>query len=454
MEIDTYLNDIIEEYQQYQQYPQCQRQHFQVYSEKYQSSMYSKTQQDLTKSTILKVVAFLQDNKSEVQSKNVIKEFLENIGEPEFKKALEQWLEIIGENPAAVAASHRHHRILLQYMFNLQQHVRLFLDIDKEFDRYFTSHKSDLSLRSCAWSAMDFVLQYFFFDSIQFYMPHFFINMSYLTVDDFIDREHRQPDEKKQFMEYCTKRLMGFPVEAQTREMKVANRITQMLEANKPRFFNLALYGNIMTMCTTEYRITKAMKQIQQTTAEDREYLDHVLCKGATTMITLIELMESSRIGQDGVKRHREVLDTKEKKGFFIRWGFMAQLLDDMRDLKEDREVGTYTFLNTRSPESLEKCVRGLLFFILNHLTVEKAHQAGFKGHAHLPEALEMMRNIQLLEFFYALIKHRDVYREPFIREIECYSAVPLDWFQECLQYKFKGDLYQEAFAVIDSFYG
>lgn len=443
MEIDSYLVEIIDEYKRYQSV-----------TVRFPSSMYSSRQQELTKSTIVRVREILEKKKPEYQGKNLIKTFLDNVGEAEFKKALGDWLEIIAENPAMVAASHRHQRILLQYMFNLQEHSRLFLEIDREFDRYFTSHKSELGLRSCAWSAMDFVLQYFFFDSIQFYMPHFFINMSYLTVDDFIDREQRKPEEKREFMEYCTKRLMGFPIEAKTREMKVADKITSLLETSKPRFFNLSLYGNIMTMCTTEYRITKAMKKIQQDVADDKEYLDHVLCKGATTMITLIELMETKRVRRDGVEIHREVLDTKAKKGFFIRWGFMAQLLDDMRDLKEDKEVGTHTFLNTRNPESLERCVRGLLYFILDHLTVEKARQAGFQGHSHLEEALEMMRQIQLLEFFYALMKHRDVYREAFIREIECYSAIPLDWFQECLQYKFQGDLYQEALGVMDQFYG
>ena len=112
----------------------------------------------------------------------------------------------------------------------------------------------------------------------------------------------------------------------------------------------------------------KITKQIEKKEASDREYFENVLCKGATTMITLIEMMESKRVLPNQQLRIRELLDTREKKGFFIRWGFVAQLLDDMRDIVEDREVGTHTYINTRNATELETAVRGIFNFIVHHI--------------------------------------------------------------------------------------
>lgn len=448
MEIDSFLDEICLEYQGYQDDQILTTTDQYIYSDLTRKQFEKAIDQAITTWT-----SVLDCYTNAQSTKNPLYDFLYKTGQLELKKNYETWLDTIQASPELIDFSKRHIRIMFQYLVNLQKHLDLFISIDRTWDRYFTLKRADLSMRSVAWSVMDFVLQYFFFDDIQFYMPHFFINMSYLTVDDFIDREQRSPGEKQQFVEYCTKRIMGFPVEAKTTDMKVANRLTELLEKDKPRFFNLHLYGNIMKMCTTEYRVSKAMKQIEKKEASDREYFENVLCKGATTMITLIEMMESKRVLPNQQLRIRELLDTREKKGFFIRWGFVAQLLDDMRDIVEDREVGTHTYINTRNATELETAVRGIFNFIVHHLTLENAVQCGFSGHEHIQESIEMMRQVQLLEFFYGLMKHRHLYRQEFIKEFEPYCLVSLTWFHQKLQYKFEGEMYNTALQFIDGFY-
>lgn len=188
-------------------------------------------------------------------------------------------------------------------------------------------------------------------------------SLLYPYTDNYIDDERISKREKEQYNRMIAAKLKGEavspenPLEEKTccllemilkeyegeERKKVAETLLQLLEAQ-----NCSI-GQQKTEVTEEW------------------LLEISIFKGSTSV--LADYLFSTR-------------DWMEKEeAFYLKFGFLLQLVDDLQDVDEDKEAGSHTLM-TRAAEQqrAEQCVNRLLWFTWNVIREFEPKDSGLKG--------------------------------------------------------------------------
>lgn len=195
-------------------------------------------------------------------------------------------------------------------------------------------------------------------------------SLLYPYTDNYIDDEQILPKEKERYNRMIASRLKEEPVFPQN-----------PLEEKTCRLLDMIL----------------------------NEYKGMERKKVAWTLLQLLEAQNCSIRQQKAALPEEEILEISIRKGsasvladylfstvdwleyeevFYLKFGFLLQLVDDLQDIEEDRRTGSHTLMTTayeqqtriRGQQYLEQRVNRLLWFSWNVIREFKPRNPGLKG--------------------------------------------------------------------------
>jgi hypothetical protein len=158
-----------------------------------------------------------------------------------------------------------------------------------------------------------------------------FICLAYIYVDHYFDDITIQKKNKKQFAEYCYKRLFTQiePYDVFTNKI---NKIMKMMEENYSKEKYLLTYNRLVYLYSIEM---KSMKIQTKISLSEHDFLQLTIEKGYSTLDTVLYLIYIN---------NSEEID-QHKQNFFSLFGLYIQMVDDLVDLKNDIKHKNYTYL-------------------------------------------------------------------------------------------------------------
>lgn len=118
-------------------------------------------------------------------------------------------------------------------------------------------------------------------------------------------------------------------------------------------------------------------------------------------------------------------LEDEEK--FYLKFGFLLQLVDDLQDIKEDRELGSHTLMTqTKEQRRLEQCVNQLLWFSWNVIREFNPKNPEIKGFV-----LKNCVEISLL----AAAMNQQFFSKEYLKGLEPYLPFSLEFLKKKKKY-------------------
>ena len=174
-----------------------------------------------------------------------------------------------------------------------------------------------------------------------------FICLAYIFVDHYFDDISIKKKDKKEFAEYCYKRLFTKIKPYDLFSNKIDQVMTMMeTEYSKENF--LLTYNRLVYLYSIEM---KSMKMQSKISKSPSEYLQLTVEKGYSTLDTMMYLIYIN---------NPEEID-QHKQNFFSLFGLFIQMADDLLDLKSDIKQKNYTYL---CKLVLSKSINNIDFYI------------------------------------------------------------------------------------------
>jgi len=227
--------------------------------------------------------------------------------------------------------------VLLQYITNIKK-------IDHPENLIQNNDKS--ILMTVVWLVMGIWWQSLT-STIKYSPALCFICLSYIFVDHYFDDVSIKKKDKKQFAEYCYRRLF---IKIKPYDL-FSNKIDQVMtmmenEYSKEKF--LLTYNRLVYLYNIEM---KSMKMQSKISKSSYEYLQLTVEKGYSTLDTMMYLIYIN---------NPEEID-QHKQNFFSLFGLFIQMADDLLDLKNDIKQKNYTYL---CKLVLSKSINNIDFYI------------------------------------------------------------------------------------------
>jgi len=173
-------------------------------------------------------------------------------------------------------------------------------------------------------------LQYILLNKIDFNFPLFFINMSYLYTDTYIDDPQINIMDKKRYIKMLEKKLNGELSHKNHTHSHKLNVLIHTIQTHFPRDTHPSIYIVLNDLLA----IQKKELYFDNNFDNDHtiyDYLKLAFDKGSKVNIAIIKMI----LGENKIKH----------KLFFSIYGFYFQMLDDLLDIQEDLESNNNTFI-------------------------------------------------------------------------------------------------------------
>lgn len=187
-------------------------------------------------------------------------------------------------------------------------------------------------------------------------------SLLYPYTDNYIDDEQILREEKEHYNRMIAQKLNGEEASPQT-----------LLEERTCRLLDMVLNAYEGTarnrVAETLLRLLKAQnKSIEQQKSEatKEKILEISIAKGSASVLA------DYLFATDDWKEYEE--------SFYLKFGFLLQLVDDLQDIEEDQKTGSRTLMTeVKDEQEREACVNRLLWFSRNVITDFKPRNPGLK---------------------------------------------------------------------------
>lgn len=321
----------------------------------------------------------------------------------------------------------KHQHIIDQYYQFLKEHIQHFIEIHDGYYEQMFQNNGMKYLMTFPWTGVDLCLSYFLKNNLVFSYPHFYVNLSYVHMDNFLDCQRTTEKDKKELVKFCSKRLLGMPVEHYNLETHICDRLTTELERRKPRSQYPYIYANILQMGMNEYHLSKVVKTINK--EDDRLLCQQAYLKGAQSAFTTLDIFDNHHITKD------------TQWIFFARIAFILQLTDDLRDIEEDKKEGNRTFFSEKSGLELEEAVRALAKFGMYYMIPRDDLKQAFDYDHSIENSADIVGFVVLSSIHYSMIKNKWLFRPEFIQELEAFVPCYYSEFEDMIEYRMSGRL-------------
>lgn len=188
-------------------------------------------------------------------------------------------------------------------------------------------------------------------------------SLLYPYTDNYIDDEHILREEKERYNRMIALKLNGEAVFPQT-----------VLEERTCRLLDMILNAYDGTardrVAETLLRLLKAQNRSieqQKSEASKEQILEISISKGSASVLA------DYLFATDDWNEYEE--------RFYLKFGFLLQLVDDLQDIEEDKKTGSRTLMTeAEGQRELEECVNRLLWFSRNAIIDFKPRNPGLKN--------------------------------------------------------------------------
>lgn len=132
----------------------------------------------------------------------------------------------------------------------------------------------------------------------------------------------------------------------------------------------------------------------------------------------------------------------KEEEAFYLKFGFLLQLLDDLQDVEEDRKAESHTLMTKAAEQGrLEQCVNRLLWFTWKVIGEFQPKNPGLKGFV-----LKNCVEITLL----SAAKTPQYFSKEYVKALEPYLPFSLEYLKKMEKQQKKSEYAQKLGGTMD----
>lgn len=188
-------------------------------------------------------------------------------------------------------------------------------------------------------------------------------SLLYPYTDNYIDDKTTTKKEKERYNRMIARKLKGEPVLAQSALEEKTCRLLDMIGDAYEGEAKKKVIGTLLQLLEAQ---NYSIRQQKAGISED-EILGISIWKGSTSV--LADYLFATQ-------------DWREKEeGFYLRFGFLLQLVDDLQDMEEDKKEGSHTLMiKAAEQKRLEGQVNRLLWFIWDTVRAFEPRNPGLKG--------------------------------------------------------------------------
>ena len=228
-------------------------------------------------------------------------------------------------------------------------------DIGTELKKFLYAarqFKPDLSVSDLGQALRNYLVYAIFLELIgknQNFTPAIFgYSMLYPITDNYIDSD-RSHDEKCAYNMMIRDKIKGAPVSPVSLHDIQTCKLLSDIEAVYPRDAETDIYSGLTLMLEAQQE--SLLQQGKECRLPMEKRLEISLYKGGVSVL-IDRYLADSHISE-------------EELHFFLGFGFVLQLADDLQDIASDLREGSQTLLTLeQNPDTLEKLVNQLLQFV------------------------------------------------------------------------------------------
>ena len=282
-----------------------------------------------------------------------------------------------------------------------EQVTRRFAETAVEFDPAITDTDIHQALRNL-WVFN--VIQMTLGLEIRLTPSSFAYSMLYPCTDNGLDSTSRTPDEKRAYVRWLSLWFERGPCASFDDWTEKTADLLAMIEEEYP----CSEFADVQSSLQAIHRAQMKSLLLHTSPSErDEERLTAITIEKGGTSVLADGFLAAGRLSND-------------QADAFFEYGVVLQLIDDLRDIDEDRSAGHSTpFVRVAECEELDRTTRQLL-----HYVKDCARQLAALDSRHGPQVQDMVERGCTFLILEAAARHHDFFSKRFLRKVE--HAMPL----------------------------
>ena len=238
-------------------------------------------------------------------------------------------------------------------------------------------------------------------------------SLLYPYTDNYIDDKTTTKEEKERYNRMIARKLKGEPVLVQSALEEKTCRLLDMIGDAYEGKAKKKVIGTLLQLLEAQ---NYSIRQQKAGISED-EILGISIWKGSASV--LADYLFATQ-------------DWREKEeGFYLRFGFLLQLVDDLQDMEEDKKEGSHTMMiRAAERKRLEGQVNRLLWFIWDTVRDFEPRNPGLKGF--------VLKNCVEITLLSAAMNAQHFLKE-YIKELEPYLPLSVEFIKKMKKQQKKG---------------
>jgi hypothetical protein len=248
-------------------------------------------------------------------------------------------------------------------------------------------------------------------------------SLLYPYTDNYIDDKTTTKEEKERYNRMIARKLKGEPVLAQSALEEKTCRLLDMIGDAYEGEAKKKVIGTLLQLLEAQ---NYSIRQQKAGISED-EILGISIWKGSTSV--LADYLFATQ-------------DWREKEeGFYLRFGFLLQLVDDLQDMEEDKKEGSHTLMiKAAEQKRLEGQVNRLLWFIWDTVRAFEPRNPGLKGF--------VLKNCVEITLLSVAMSAQHFLKE-YIKALEPYLPLSVEFIKKMKKQQKKGKHVQGMFISV-----
>ena len=248
-------------------------------------------------------------------------------------------------------------------------------------------------------------------------------SLLYPYTDNYIDDKTTTKEEKERYNRMIARKLKGEPVLVQSALEEKTCRLLDMIGDAYEGEAKKKVIGTLLQLLEAQ---NYSIRQQKAGISED-EILGISIWKGSTSV--LADYLFATQ-------------DWREKEeGFYLRFGFLLQLVDDLQDMEEDKKEGSHTMMiKAAEQKRLEGQVNRLLWFIWDTVRAFEPRNPGLKGF--------VLKNCVEITLLSAAMNAQHFLKE-YIKALEPYLPLSVEFIKKMKKQQKKGKHVQGMFISV-----
>ena len=238
-------------------------------------------------------------------------------------------------------------------------------------------------------------------------------SLLYPYTDNYIDDKTTTKEEKERYNRMMARKLKGEPVLVQSALEEKTCRLLDMIGDAYEGEAKKKVIGTLLQLLEAQ---NYSIRQQKAGISED-EILGISIWKGSASV--LADYLFATQ-------------DWREKEeGFYLRFGFLLQLVDDLQDMEEDKKEGSHTMMiKAAEQKRLEGQVNRLLWFIWDTVRDFEPRNPGLKGF--------VLKNCVEITLLSAAMNAQHFLKE-YIKALEPYLPLSVEFIKKMKKQQKKG---------------